>query len=644
MEANARHLERLFDQTVSYQIPLFQRPYVWTLEINWEPLWDDIQALLDKQLRGGKVHPHFLGAVVLEQLPNAAGTIDVRQVIDGQQRFTTLQLFLIAARDHATALKNEKFIERFTDFVENSRNRIDQPDELFKVWPTNSDRPAFRLVHAAGSPAALDKALKAKPAKIGGLNNIVEAYRYFHTQIGGWIEGVLDNEEDSVALAEKSKDDRFDALWQVVKSKLHMVVIDLDKEDETQIIFETLNARGVELLPADLIKNFLFRKAVGDNEDVEKLYEIYWQRFETPFWREEIQQGRIKRPRIDTFINHYLALMTRDEVRSSHLFNAFKTYALTKTEPTDGSEPALVMTTAEHVEQLARYSEVFDVFSWPEKQHPRLALFLRRLEAIDTQTLYPFLLHVYAELMPDRREEFDGILAVLESFLMRRLIVNLTPKGYNRLFIDLIRAVDKRGDIATASVVSQLGKATGESSRYPSDEELRIAVFELPLYGRLAQYKVRVVLEALDTFAQTSKSEVLPLPSGLTIEHVMPQTWQTHWSLPPESTADPITEQKAATRRSVMLNTLGNLTLITGSLNPSLSNSAWSVKRPELLKFNKLNLTQYFHGQDANTWDEVAIRKRTEVLFSQLVRIWPDVEREQPMTLAQLTSNNAQTP
>ena len=90
MEANTRKLERIFDQTITYQVPLFQRPYIWTKEANWEPLWEDIQALLDKHLRGGKVHPHFLGAVVLEQLANSTGSIESRQVIDGQQRFGQL--------------------------------------------------------------------------------------------------------------------------------------------------------------------------------------------------------------------------------------------------------------------------------------------------------------------------------------------------------------------------------------------------------------------------------------------------------------------------------------------------------------------------------------------------------------------------
>ena len=109
------------------------------------------------------------------------------------------------------------------------------------------------------------------------------------------------------------------------------------------------------------------------------------------------------------------------------------------------------------------------------------------------------------------------------------------------------------------------------------------------------------------------------------IEHVLPQTWQTHWPLPASAVVDPVTEQKATTRREVMLNSLGNLTLITGSFNSSLQNAAWPDKRPELLKYGKLNLTQYFHGAAADDWNESAIRERSNHLLQLMVKVWPSV-------------------
>ncbi|RZU41085.1 DUF262 domain-containing protein [Edaphobacter modestus] len=483
-------------------------------------------------------------------------------------------------------------------------------------------------MHAAGSPANVDKAIKLRPELNEASNNIIGGYRFFHSQLSSWLNGTLDDDQDAKLLSSKSAGDRFDSLWQVVKDCLQVVVIDLDKDDETQVIFETLNARGQDLLPADLIKNFLFRRAAAEGVDVEKLYVDHWQRFETAWWRSEVKQGRITRPRIDVFINHYLAMMIRDEVKSSHLFNEFKAF-VDQSESITGSLLTIPKNPAEHIAQLSRYADVFRRFYEPGK-HKRLATFLMRLDAVDTTTVFPFLLYTHAELVPEQTTEFDKVLELVESYLIRRMICNLTSKNYNRYFIDLIRVLDNSGTITAASVAEQMARNSGDSTRFPDDKTFRAAVTDLPLYGRLSQAKVRAVLEALDSVALTSKSEAQPLPPGLTIEHIMPQAWTTHWSLVEEAIIDPATKnpdplrkQKAVQRRDRLINTLGNLTLITGSLNPALSNSSWDIKRPELLKFSKLNLTQYFHSKDAETWDESAIEKRTENLFELLGIVWP---------------------
>jgi hypothetical protein len=623
LDANTRQLKAIFDTSVNFQVPLFQRPYVWTEEENWKPLWEDILTLLDRHLRTGVPRTHFLGAIVLEQLPNPAGSVEARQVIDGQQRFTTLQLFLIAGRNLSAEHGADRYAGRFTGLVENDDDLVEEPSEKFKLWPTNSDRAAFKVIHAGSGLQDLDKAMKDKPEL--ARSNLVGAYRYFHARLSEWLNGKLDDVDDAPDLISKTIPDRLETLWQVVIRGLQLVVINLDKEDEAQVIFETLNARGTELLPADLIKNYLFRKALNQKADVETLNDQHWARFEGGFWREEVKQGRITRHRIDLFINHYLTLMTRDEVKISHLFNAFKAF-VEHAEPVPGSLIPMSTDADGHIRQLSRYADVFEAFH-SSTGHPALARFLRNLEAVDTTTVYPFLLHVYAELMPDNQDEFDKVLAVLDSFLMRRLITNYTSKNYNRLFVDLIKAVEKGGSLTAKAVAEHLGKGSGESTKFPTDTELLTAVLEWPLYGRIAQYKVRAVLEALDAAAQSTKSPVMTLPANLTIEHVLPQAWQTHWPLSAEVKTDPVAEQKAIARREVILNTLGNLTLITGSFNSSLQNSAWASKRPELLKYSKISLTQYFHGHEADDWNEDAIRERSEHLLGLLLKLWPDATK-----------------
>jgi len=621
MRANTRQVETLFDTNVSYQVPLFQRPYVWQEAANWKPLWEDLEDLLDRQLKTGRVRPHFLGAIVLEQLGTSAGSIDKRLVIDGQQRFTTLQLFLIAARNLCEAHASPKMSARFLQLTQNAEERIDRPDDRYKLLPTNQDRAAFRVVHEARTRKALDGAL-AKSATPGA-SAIADAYRYFEVQLGAWLSGRLDEEGDKQLLAAKTIEDRIAAVWNVIKGGLLLVVIDLEEGDDSQIIFETLNHLGTPLLPADLIKNFLFRRALVEAQPdpapnvLEQLYAQHWKRFDDPFWREEQKQGRLKRPRIDLFINHYLSMMMREEVRSTHLFDEFKHFVA---EPPEGQR---ALSAAEHIARLAEYGDVFRNFFAPDG-HPRLALFLERLQAVDTATVFPFLLYAHTTLMPERQEDFDGILAVIESFLMRRLITAGTTKNYNRLFIDLIRAVESAGELTVRAVATQLTSGEGASTAFPSDADIHTALTTLPLYGRIAREKVLAVLKALELAAKTSKSEAVEVPDTVTIEHVMPQNWPREWPLPPAAAPRTSTEEADATEaRNRLVQTIGNLTLVTNSLNPTLSDSAWETKRPMLMKYARLNLTQYFHDADADVWDDSAIERRTEHLYRQLVQIWP---------------------
>ena len=149
MKVDKLNLERVFERTERLDAPVFQRPYVWREGRNWEPLWASIQRVADRRLEGLPVHPHFLGAIVLDQLRTGLGKIHVRQIIDGQQRLTTLQLALAAARDLCTKLNETRYAKAFEKLTVNDVPLSDDPDDVFKVWPTNADRRDFREVMKA---------------------------------------------------------------------------------------------------------------------------------------------------------------------------------------------------------------------------------------------------------------------------------------------------------------------------------------------------------------------------------------------------------------------------------------------------------------------------------------------------------------
>ncbi|SDS04481.1 DUF262 domain-containing protein [Pseudomonas oryzae] len=620
MEANSRPLMRIFEPTVCYQIPLFQRPYVWRREGNWQPLWDDFERQLGQALAGQRLRPHFLGAVVIEQLFDASGWVQLRQVIDGQQRFTTLQLLLIALRDLCASLGSARYFERFDSLVSNRAALVDRPEEICKLLPTNFDRRAYAQVHRAGSPEALLAQLQAEGETLDREQGIAGAYLYFHAQASDWLAQPVE-ERPYLEL-----EDRLEALWAVVQKGLQFVVIELGEHDEAQVIFETLNARGTQLLPADLIKNFLFRRAQAEGDDIDRLYQTYWAEFDGEFWREEVRQGRDSRPRIDIFMRHFLTLAMRRDVRFVHLFDEYKHYV----QYTDDWRSCLIgeaSSAREHLALLASYAEHFREFASPAPGS-HLARFLKRLEALDTSAIYPLLLLCSQQLRPQQEDEFEAILDVLESFLFRRMICGLTSKNYNRPFLDLIRHLEDRGSISACAVEQFLLASEGEGARFPTDAELKRAILDHPLYQWWPQYRVRAVLEALDAALGNQESAADAQPSALAIEHILPQKWDEHWPLPKAVQKSPQGKQAFTEQRDRLKHTLGNLTLLAGSLNPALSRSPWEVKKAELLRYGQPGLSRELH--ELEDWAEREILARGEVLAEVACGVWryPVRERE----------------
>lgn len=255
METQVRTPQTVFMHPQRLVVPLFQRPYVWNVENQWEPLWNDVIRVTERVLRHphAKHYPHFLGAVVLQQVQNPVGTMQERTIIDGQQRLTTLQLLFDALHAELMAADAMAPALRLESLVVNAEPFCRQPEDRFKVWPTNRDRPAFNAVMGAKPP------VDYSAVGFAG-ERMIEAHRYFGDAAREWLtsEG-----PDRVGA-------RAAAIETVVRELLQMVVIDLGVDENAQEIFETLNARGAQLTAADLIKNFIFQRLLESGAEVER--------------------------------------------------------------------------------------------------------------------------------------------------------------------------------------------------------------------------------------------------------------------------------------------------------------------------------------------------------------------------------------
>ncbi len=336
MQPNYLPLVKIFGSEVRHTVPLFQRPYVWNREDQWEPLWQDISNLADRVMMTRAeqvVAGHFLGTVVLEQAQSATGSIPRREVIDGQQRLTTLQVLLRAAEHALAALSLEarsagdEVGEHRADVASRQVGTLtfnpafDTKEEKYKVWPTNHDRAAFQEVMDASGPGAL----------LGSESQLAKAYSFFHEAIVAWLH------HDSARAA------RATAFGAALKEHLRLIVLDLDHTDEPQAIFETLNANGAPLLPADLMKNWLLWEATRQKtHDLLRLYEAHWQflDLDPDYWRGKSGSGHAARARVDTFLQNWLIRRTHEPIPSRHLYDRFLRYASPRHRAPDDPAPA----------------------------------------------------------------------------------------------------------------------------------------------------------------------------------------------------------------------------------------------------------------------------------------------------------------
>lgn len=458
----------VFMQPQRLIVPLFQRPYVWNQDNQWEPLWGDVTRVALRLLAqpGDRHQPHFLGAVVLQQVLNPAGSMQERTIIDGQQRLTTLQLLLDALHGELLSAGAIQPAMRIETLVQNAEPFREQPTDRFKVWPTNRDRPAFNCVMAADPP--VDYAELQWPGA-----RLVQGHRYFAERAREWLQ--VDG-PDKVPV-------RAAALERSVREALQLVVIDLSADENAQEIFETLNARGAQLTAADLVKNYVFQRLAESHEAVEPAYEQYWKQFETGFWETEINFGRVRYPRSSAFLNQWLIARTGEEIVAREVFSRFKRY----TDFESGAAMADMLQQLHHA--AATYRSFVEASTSVGGPIDRTGLFAYRTSVLESEVIKPLVLF----LLDANQEEIPGhqiikALTVTESWLVRRMIVRATSKSYTQVMAELITQVRKAGRTSAGDVIEQYFAAQSGAGRYwPDDEELRHQLATLPAYRRLSR-------------------------------------------------------------------------------------------------------------------------------------------------------------
>jgi hypothetical protein len=542
-----------------------------------------------------KTSAHFLGAIVLDQQSNPTRKLEIREIIDGQQRLITLQLLLSAAHRVSLDLGHGGSASMFEKLMYNDKDLTDTETDRLKVWPIEENQPPFIDVMEVSDP-------ESDVSVLEGQEDLHECFRYFKRQIFNWAEG-----------CDQSSQEHLDALVTTMWHLLRIVVIDLESNDDAQVIFETLNARGTPLLAADLIKNYLFRETNIERDDPGELYDQYWQQFDGNEWREEVSQGRLERPKITWFIMHWLTMQMSRQVRAKKLFPTFRKF-LDRTD----------LTVKQILENIDYYASIYRDISEP-KQDSREGIFYHRLDVLNTTTPYPVLLWIRGrhDILPEQRLK---AIEAIESWLMRRMLCRLTSKNYNNIFLELLDVLKSSDDGRLGdTVVEFLRSQESESAYWPSDNDLAGAMVEMQYWKRINQRRLKMVFSAIEReLRDTGYSETLEFTEDLEIEHILPQEWSHHWELPGKK---PLEVERIG--RDEAKNTIGNLTILTDKLNPSVSNKSWKNKREEIQKHTVLLVNRHLVENWPDEWNEDAIAERGRWLSEKASTVWasPDSSR-----------------
>ena len=611
-----------------FVVPIYQRHFSWREE-RLAPFWDDVVAKAEEALEGKPKFSHYMGALILAPGGDGftIGTTPRVQVVDGQQRLTTFQIFLAALRevgDHLKVAGMDETVRNYL-FVRPMSGDTDA-DARFKLVPTPEDRAIFHLIVEGGLKAVQAKhptwffqngRVIKKSAPLS-----VSALAFFVERIQTYVEhGLLD--ADALVVTATDEDgsaplQRLSALLEALLNHLKLVVITLSEGDDAQVIFETLNSQAEPLLAMDLVRNNIFHRASAQGESAEALFEAKWRPFDAPFWKADAPRAKPRRPRIDHFLSHALTAQTGEETSLRELYAEYRAFTRPKGKPR-------FPTVTDELEALTTFAPIYQTLEEGGGSDRALIKLGSKLNSWEVSTAYPLVFRIATSDVDSSVK--SRLYQLIYSYLVRRAICGLNPKNLNKTFSRLVAAMRDQG-VSVETFVNAFAGQRGNTVRFPDDAQLRSAILSNPVYQWFPRKeRLADILWELECASRTKYNVHTPRPDNMSVEHVLPQTWTTHWALPDRrmAPADKLTgvDQKMleaiATRQSA-LHTLGNLTLITVPGNTTASNSAFEDKRPWLKKsLLALNL----EITDQPQWDETEISSRGKLLADRAVEIWP---------------------
>ncbi|MCQ2920246.1 DUF262 domain-containing protein [Helicobacter pylori] len=542
-----------------FSIPVYQRNYTWEEE-NCEKLLQDIVSISQNK------KTHFMGSItyILHLIDDEKSLRQLREfvIIDGQQRITTIMLLLKAIE---TKIQNEGIKKEIDGLLNLSGQRL-------RLKPIKSDKEAFDLV------------MQNRSHELQGVSHIRNNYRFFTKELDKYLEKGYRIEEIYGAFL-----------------RLKIVAIGLELgEDDPQVVFESINATGVQLKGLDLIRNYLM---MGENSDRQKhLYDTYWVPLEN--WLGEKD--------LNDFIKTYLRIYFEDKFKEGER----EVYYALKAHHRDNFPDDIQGLMSD----MREYGRIYQIFldrdhyflvRGDSQQLANLRLRIKDLMKIQFGVAKPFILRCARDFEEGKLdyENFYEILQILTSYYVRRRVCGEPAATLNKVLYSLYKQLEE--NVSADALKRYLGKSVGQTA-FPNDDKIKAAFLVRNAYS--ASNVCKFILFEIEKLSNAEP----PREENLEVEHFYPKTPTQEWR---DRVGDYFTFEQD------YLNNFGNLTL--SGQNQKLSNKSYEAKIELMEEYSSLHLNDYFIN-NTHSWGIEEVRNRSEYLADQFcqVGLFKDLPKE----------------
>ncbi|GAA9385667.1 DUF262 domain-containing protein [Helicobacter pylori] len=559
MEAKQSTVNNFFALTGTiFSIPVYQRNYTWEEE-NCEKLLQDIISISQNK------KTHFMGSItyILHHIDDEKSLRQLQEfvIIDGQQRITTLMLLLKAIE---TKIPNEEVKKEIGNLLNFSGQKL-------RLKPIKSDKEAFDLV------------MQNRSHEIQGVSHIRNNYKFFTKELDNYI----------------SKGYRIEEIYGAFL-RLKIVAIGLELgEDDPQVVFESINATGVQLKGLDLIRNYLM---MGENsENQNRLYNTYWVPLEN--WLGERD--------LNDFIKTYLRIYFEDRLKEGER----EVYYALKDHHRDNFPDNIQGLMSD----MREYGRIYQIFldrdhyflhRGDPQQLANLRLRVKDLVKIKFGVAKPFVLRCARDFEEGKLdyENFCEILQILISYFVRRSVCGDSTPTLTRVLYSLYRQLE---NVSADALKRYLGKSVGQAA-FPNDDKIKAAFLVRNAYA--ANQVCKFILLEIEKLSNAEP----PKEENLEVEHFYPKTPTQEWR---DMVEDYFTFEQD------YLNNFGNLTL--SGQNQSLGNKPYEAKIALMEQYSSLHLNDYFIN-NTHSWGIEEVKNRSEYLADQFcqVGLFKDLPKE----------------